>query len=259
MDALTKNPAQLLNMFNETGSLETGKLANFIITNGPVFAEKTMILQNWVQGEKNTMKDDVAVMTKGKYNISISSPTGNKNFVLDVKDNAAADLINTDTVTTKYSNDGKSVKLNFSENKKAKKGYRLSGVNNGRQWNGTGTDSTGVAVIWTANFVSNLTSKVDSAKKEKAVSMGALTYPNMAYGYKELPKAENIIIKNTTVWTSEIEGILTNTDVLFENGKITSIGKNISAGNAKIIDGTGKFLTAGIIDEHSHIAAASIN
>ena len=259
MDALTKNPAQLLNMFNETGSLETGKLANFIITNGPVFAEKTMILQNWIQGEKNTVKDDVAVMTKGKYNISISSPTGNKNFVLDVKDNAAADLINTDTVTTKYSNDGKSVKLNFSENKKSKKGYRLSGVNNGRQWNGTGTDSTGVAVIWTANFVSNLSAKVDSAKKEKAVSMGALTYPNMAYGYKELPKAENIIIKNTTVWTSEIEGILTNTDVLFENGKITSIGKNISAGNAKIIDGTGKFLTAGIIDEHSHIAAASIN
>ena len=81
----------------------------------------------------------------------------------------------------------------------------------------------------------------------------------MGYGYKELPKAENIIIKNATVWTSEAEGTLTNTDVLVENGKITSIGKNISAGNAKVIDGTGKFLTAGIIDEHSHIAAASIN
>ena len=259
LEALTKNPAQLLNMYNETGSLETGKLANFIITNGPVFAEKTMILQNWIQGEKNTVKDDVAVMTKGKYNLSVTSPTGNKSFTIDVKDNAAADLISTDTVTTKYSNDGKSVKLNFGENKKAKKGYRLNGVNNGKQWNGTGTDSTGVAVIWTANFVSDLAPKADSAKKDKPVSMGVLTYPNMGYGYKELPKAENIIIKNATVWTSEDEGTLTNTDVLVENGKITSIGKNISAGNAKVIDGTGKFLTAGIIDEHSHIAAASIN
>ena len=259
LEALTKNPAQLLNMYNETGSLETGKLANFIITNGPVFAEKTMILQNWIQGEKNTVKDDVAVMTKGKYNLSVTSPTGNKSFTIDVKDNAAADLISTDTVTTKYSNDGKSVKLNFGENKKAKKGYRLNGVNNGKQWNGTGTDSTGVAVIWTANFVSDLAPKADSAKKDKPVSMGVLTYPNMGYGYKELPKAENVIIKNATVWTSEAEGTLTNTDVLVENGKITSIGKNISAGNAKVIDGTGKFLTAGIIDEHSHIAAASIN
>ena len=259
LEALTKNPAQLLNMYNETGSLEAGKLANFIITNGPVFAEKTMILQNWIQGEKNTVKDDVAVMTKGKYNLSVTSPTGNKSFTIDVKDNAAADLISTDTVTAKYSNDGKSVKLNFGENKKAKKGYRLNGVNNGKQWNGTGTDSTGVAVIWTANFVSDLTPKADSAKKDKPVSMGVLTYPNMGYGYKELPKAENVIIKNATVWTSEAEGTLTNTDVLVENGKITSIGKNISAGNAKVIDGTGKFLTAGIIDEHSHIAAASIN
>ncbi len=259
MDALTKNPAQLLNIYNETGSIEAGKLANFIVTNGPVFAEKTMILQNWIQGEKNTVKDDVGVMTKGKYNISISSPTGNKTFMLDVKDNVVADLINIDTVTTKYSNDGKSVKLNFAENKKSKKGYRLSGVNNGKQWNGTGTDSTGAAIIWTANFISDLAAKTDSTKKDKPVQMGSLTFPNMGYGFKEMPKAENILIKNATVFTSEAEGILNNTDVLVENGKIASIGKNLNAGNAKIIDGMGKFLTAGIIDEHSHIAAASIN
>ena len=81
----------------------------------------------------------------------------------------------------------------------------------------------------------------------------------MAYGYKVLPQAETILFRNATVWTSEKEGALTNTDVLIENGKITGIGKNLSGGNAKIIDGTGKYLTAGIIDEHSHIATASVN
>jgi imidazolonepropionase-like amidohydrolase len=35
--------------------------------------------------------------------------------------------------------------------------------------------------------------------------------------------------------------------------------KNLSAGNARVIDGTGKHLTPGIIDEHSHIAVSSIN
>ena len=101
--------------------------------------------------------------------------------------------------------------------------------------------------------------KTDSAKKEKVISLGTLTYPNTAYGYKTLPQAENVLIKNATVWTSEKEGVLNNTDVLVENGKIAGIGKNLNAGNAKIIDGTGKFLTAGIIDEHSHIATSSVN
>ena len=259
LDALTKNPAQLLNMYGEIGSIEPGKLANFIITNGSVFAEKTVILQNWIQGEKNTIKDDVGNSTRGRYTVKISSPTANKSFILEVKDNAVADIISADTISTKYSNDGKLVKINFDETKKAKKGYRLSGTNNGKQWNGTGTDSTGNMILWTANFDGELPNKVDSIKKEKIISIGTLTFPNMAYGYKTLPQAETILFKNATVWTSEKEGTLTNTDVLVENGKITGIGKNLSAGAAKIIDGTGKFLTAGIIDEHSHIATASVN
>jgi imidazolonepropionase-like amidohydrolase len=37
------------------------------------------------------------------------------------------------------------------------------------------------------------------------------------------------------------------------------VGKNLSDPTARIIDGTGKHVTPGIIDEHSHIAAASIN
>ena len=57
----------------------------------------------------------------------------------------------------------------------------------------------------------------------------------------------------------EKEGILKNTDVLLKAGKIAAIGQNLSDPNARIIDGTGKHLSPGIIDEHSHIAAASIN
>ncbi|MEN8886927.1 MAG: amidohydrolase family protein, partial [Winogradskyella sp.] len=64
---------------------------------------------------------------------------------------------------------------------------------------------------------------------------------------------------NATVWTNEKEGILENTDVLIKNGKISKIGKNISSSNATVIDASGKHITAGIIDEHSHLAAASIN
>ncbi|MBK8391565.1 MAG: hypothetical protein IPL23_20740 [Saprospiraceae bacterium] len=50
-----------------------------------------------------------------------------------------------------------------------------------------------------------------------------------------------------------------NTDVLVSNGKIKSIGKGLNSPQATVIDGTGKHLSAGIIDEHSHIVASSIN
>jgi imidazolonepropionase-like amidohydrolase len=50
-----------------------------------------------------------------------------------------------------------------------------------------------------------------------------------------------------------------NADVLVRNGKIAQVGKGLADPAARVIDGTGKHLTPGIIDEHSHIAAASIN
>ncbi len=51
LEALTRTPATTLGMYDKVGSLDAGKVANFIITSGPFFAEKTNILENWVQGE----------------------------------------------------------------------------------------------------------------------------------------------------------------------------------------------------------------
>ena len=58
LDALTKTPATLVGAFDKLGSLDAGKLANFLITSGPIFSEKTVILENWTQGLKNSVKDE---------------------------------------------------------------------------------------------------------------------------------------------------------------------------------------------------------
>ena len=50
-----------------------------------------------------------------------------------------------------------------------------------------------------------------------------------------------------------------NTDIYIEDGIIKNIGQNLNYPDANIIDATDKHLSAGIIDEHSHIAASSIN
>lgn len=259
MEALTKTPASLLGIYDKVGSLDAGKLANFLITSGPIFNEKSVILQNWVQGLKYGVKEDAWSPVAGIYALTLTSSKGSQTYTVDVKSSSAASVIGKDTVTGKFSYDGKIVKLSFPEAKRSRNNIRLSGVNNGDSWQGIGEDSSGAKFLWTATFSKAAVQKADTARKKDAVKTGKLTFPLGAYGWEELPKQENILIKNATVWTSEKDGKLLNTDVLVKNGKIAQVGKNLSDASAKVIDGTGKHLTAGIIDEHSHIAAFSIN
>jgi imidazolonepropionase-like amidohydrolase len=85
-------------------------------------------------------------------------------------------------------------------------------------------------------------------------NLGKVLYPFMAYGNEQIPVQENYLLKNGTVWTNEAEGNLLNTDVIIRAGKISSVGKNLTCADCKTIDATGKHVSAGIIDEHNHIA-----
>jgi len=272
LDALTKNPATLLNIYNETGSLEVGKWGNFLITSGPIFGEKTVLLQNWVQGEKYAVKDEDWQSSNGAYAITLKPADGSSsNYKLDVKSNSSATAyFGGDTLTAKFNNDGKQVKFSFPAAKKSNNTIRFTGFNSGSGWNGTAEDGNGKRYTWTGAYTGELPVVADSSKKQmgrggdstrrrEGMKMGKLSWPFGAYGWETLPQAENLLIKNATVWTNEAEGKLTNADVLVKNGKIVQVGKNLSDASAKVIDGTGKHLTAGVIDEHSHIAAASIN
>ncbi len=260
LDALTKAPASMLGMYDKIGSLDAGKIANFLITSGPVFAEKTVLLQNWTQGIKNSVKDENWYDVKGMYNLTANTITGINAFSVDLKDAGVASFISKDTLTGKYSYDGKLVKLSYTEGRGPNaKETIMSGVASGNTWNGRGSDALGNIFTWSATFDKKADPKADSARSKQPLVLGKVTYPFLSYGWEEMPKSENILIKNATVWTSEKEGKLLNTDILVKDGKIVGVGKNLSDAAAKIIDGTGKHVTAGIIDEHSHIASSSTN
>jgi len=260
LEALTKAPASMLGLYDKIGSLDAGKIANFLITSGPVFAEKTVLLQNWIQGIKNAVKDENWFDVKGTYNLIANTNAGVRAFSLELKDAGVASFISKDTLTGKYSYDGKMVKLSYTEGRGPNaRETILSGVANGNTWNGRGSDAMGNVFNWTATFDKKAEIKADTTKPKQPLVLGKVTYPFLSYGWEEMPKQENLLIKNATIWTSEKEGNLENTDVLVKNGKIAAVGKNLADPTARVIDGTGKHVTAGIIDEHSHIAAASIN
>jgi imidazolonepropionase-like amidohydrolase len=163
LQSLTEIPAAMIGISDKAGTLEKGKLANFIVTSDSLFKKTNVIEENWVQG---------------------------KRYIL------------------------------FKKDEKEKKDS-LNKLNN---------------------------------RTEPKKPLGALIFPFTAFGNSSPLKQETILLKNATVWTNEKEGILQNADVLLENGKIKAVGKNLSSGGAKVIDATGKHITPGIIDEHSHIA-----
>ena len=67
------------------------------------------------------------------------------------------------------------------------------------------------------------------------------------------------LIRNATVLTIT-RGTLNNSDVLIRNGKIAGVGSNLKASaNARVIDGTKKFVMPGIVDCHSHSMLDAIN
>ncbi|HMO61571.1 MAG TPA: amidohydrolase family protein [Ferruginibacter sp.] len=257
IEALTKIPATLAGVFDKTGSIEVGKLANFLITSGPLFDEKTVIHQNWIQGNRYAVKDDNWKEIKGKYKLVVDKTE----YVLEVKENngkGALVILATDTAKTDVLFTDKLVKLNFAFKGNSAKGIMLTGIAGDDSWHGTGENNSGKWISWMATPIAPQQSSDSSRRKKKDADkiLAEVVYPFTGYGTATPVKPETILIKNTTVWTSEKEGKLLNTDVLVKNGKIAAIGKNLSDAAATVIDGTGRHLTAGIIDEHSHIAIA---
>ena len=99
---------------------------------------------------------------------------------------------------------------------------------------------------WSARFL-NKEKNTESESENNTKDIGDLWFPNMAYGWTEKPSQNNLIFKNTTVWTNEKSGILTAADVAISNGKIIAVGKSLELKSLKRnhfqeLDATGKHL-----------------
>ena len=266
LKALTWQPAQFLQAYDQLGSLEPGKVASFFIATGNIFKAETKIRESWVKGKPFDVVEDKldGQDLSGVYRLTVGADA----YTLTVKgkpDAPEASLMRADSskikATVAFENG--LVALSFQPDTAVKAFVSLSGELHGRNWSGRGVLPDGAWVSWGAERTGD--APPDRPKRpEKAAAApetGEMIYPFTAYGWTEKPQQTAYIIQNTTVWTNEREGILRNTDVAIANGKIQRIGRNLPVtDNAIRIDGSGKFLTAGIIDEHSHIAAArSIN
>jgi imidazolonepropionase-like amidohydrolase len=259
--SLTTVPAKILKKSNSIGSLKNGSYANFLITSGDIFEKKTIIYENWVQGNKHVINDLSVKDIRGDFTLTVS------NQKYDVKISGSANkpkvLVKRDTIKikSKFSYKNNWMNLSFQPEKKENTFIRLAGkVDQTEKISGKAILTDGRESSWTAVKKSDKKENGKNNKKEdKNPYLSPITFPNNSYGFATKPKQENLLFKNVTVWTNEKEGILQNTDVLIKDGKIAKIGNDLSPGKARVIDGTGKHLTSGIIDEHTHIGIVSGN
>lgn len=249
--ALTSVPAKMLGK-KQLGNLQAGAQANFIITAGDLFEDDMNIAENWVAGQRFVL-EHLPALKSGLYQLSVN---GDKHMI-ELKNKAgklsAKSQDKDNKAEYKIKRDNNFVHLEITHDDKS---TRLLGV--------IDRDSMrsikGQSPQWSAEKSSDASEKAEKSTENKSTDEPpVLPKPFSSYGLHKAEEARSFLITNATVWTNEKEGILKNTDVFLNDGKIVKIGKNLAIKADKIIDGSGMHLTAGIIDEHSHIALLSVN
>ncbi len=83
-----------------------------------------------------------------------------------------------------------------------------------------------------------------------------VNYPLGAFGRSQAPEQpKHVAFTHATVWTAGPQGTLKDATVLITEGKIAAVGNQVAIPDgAVVIDATGKHLSPGIIDCHSHMA-----
>lgn len=255
--SLTTIPAEILGR-TDIGNLNDGSYANFLITSGNIFDKKTTVYENWILGSQNIIKP-IKKDIFGKYTLTTNGKTYDVSFSEKGKKVKADVKLGDKKLKSNFSFIDNWIQLTINDTNEF---VQLVGkVTNTKTLEGTGKNSFGNAITWSALKNDNSISlkKKDKKKTKTAPIVQAVSFPNIGFGNYTKPKQETILIKNATIWTGENDEVFANSDILLENGKITKIGKNLKNNKAKTIDGTGKYVTAGIIDEHSHIGTSAVN
>lgn len=272
--ALTETPAQFLAIEDKVGSLKKGKLANFLIVKGDLFKDGE-IYENWSRGERLKIKDINEIDIRGKYNINLNSivygweiegtvekPTAKlASYVWRTDSITGVKKMDTLKITPKISLNDLQFSMTFLEEKGNYNGVlMLNGTYNPALavFHGRAQVPNGDWVDWSAIRSEKFKDPKKEKKEAKVDTSGVhhIYYPNMAYGFDSLPQANSYFIKNATIWTNEASGVIKNATLLIVDGKIKAVNSNLVQipNGATVIDASGKHVTCGIIDEHSHIA-----
>lgn len=268
--ALTTVPATWLGIEKTHGTIAVGKVANLVVTEGDLFTEDATVRDVWVQGTRYGVTRPPQIDPRGtwvitsddadgfKATLRLEGPINRIRGTIEREGRKAINLANVRVV----SETGR-LEVTFPGEQLGYEGTVLmSGSVSGEQVYGwtslpNGTDPS---------FKGTRTEMVETAARgtvAKKVPVIDLPFvrPMMEYGRASIPAQPAVVlVRNATVWTQGPQGRLENADLLVRAGKVAQVGKNLSApAGAVIVDATGKHVTPGLIDPHSHAGVSAVN
>ncbi|MCH1924469.1 amidohydrolase family protein [Shewanella sp. C32] len=254
--ALTTDAAAAAGIDNMVGKIAPGYMADLVIAKGNLFTDGH-IVSVWTQGEEHKLLPSGHVW-QGEYQLRVGELELTLNLNVPAKGSVTGTLTAGDEDVQLQHLQADEQRVSFSAELSQ---AGLTGVSRMSLWR----DQQGIQgrLITADGSVEPINGQVQATTANDTTSntppapsyASKLVHPLQAFGVEQLPQQENLLFKHATVWTSAAQGVLPDTDVLVTKGKIRRIGKDLDAPSGyQVIDATGLHLTAGIIDEHSHIA-----
>ena len=268
--ALTTVPAGWLGIERTHGTIATGKVANLVVADGDLFTQEASVRDVWVQGAHYGVTRAPQIDPRGTWTIATTSTDGfpatlriegplnrirgtiEKSGTRPI--NLAAARVVTETGRLEVSFDGEPL------------GYQgtvtLTGSVRDENFFGWMSLPNGTDPAYTGTRTEAFTGPARGtvAAKVPRIDLPWIR-PAMEFG-RAAPPAQpaNLLVRNATVWTSGPQGKLESADLLVRAGKVVQVGARLTApAGAVVVDATGKHVTAGLIDPHTHSGVSAVN
>jgi len=247
--AVTATPARLLGLGDRLGAIRKGMIANLLVTDGPLFAEKTKILEVWVDGERFEVHRPEGKEMEGRYDVAVAAP----GFVAPREG------------TLKLERGGGFLKIG-----KRKARLRDTALEEGRFRFVFDAEDLGLpeGVVAVEGAIDKGLLKgggplpaagalsIEGAREkdaEEPVQVRPTEPPRHEGGPIRSP--ETVLVRGATIWTSGPEGILEDADLLVRDGRVAAVGRGLAVPRgAEVIEAAGRHVTPGIVDPHNHSA-----
>ncbi len=260
--ALTTKPAALLGIEDHAGTIAPGKLANLLVVEGDWFGKDGKLRMVWVGGRLHDLDERHGRELDGSWALRIETePPLELAATLDAKNELdcgkewKAAHVRRDDGALQFVLTGKAL---------GDGSWRFEGRLLGAGLRGRAVDPTGRVLRWSAARTGDADTGADAQAKaadaaaeaeEPAEVPQSLTTPLGPYGLSAPPAMEDVVVTGATVWTSGPAGIVADGVLAVRDGKIVYVGPRQDAPEipgARVLDASGKHVTPGLIDCHSH-------
>ncbi len=280
--ALTIHPAEWFGVSDRLGRLSVGKQASFLVADGDLFEKGTRIHETWIDGKRFELIKPSSVDVRGQWEIALRSsiddaPDGSDRWKLKISGtlekpvaslehpNAKGESVETklESITLRdhtlsaivpAKDLGHTGKIQLSA-------MAIGGLDtkdlSGRMLfpNGDTKTFTGKRIESSSNHPVAKTTTNEKASSEESIQT-KVNFPLGAFGrVASHEKPKHLAIIHATLWTCGEAGVIHDGSMTIEDGKIVAVGTSLDIPkDAVVIDATGKHVSPGMIDCHSHMA-----